>query len=248
MKLHLAPDERLIPEEGWHVLHLFYQIDHSNWSLLSDSEQLAAKTQFTEVAQDIRSHPDTQLVTCSVVSPKADIACLILTPDLHDLNIFEKSLTLSLGPDLLTPVYSYLSLSVRDQYFAAQEPSDDDVKEFLYPTMPDWPVCCFYNFSMRRNPGENWYSLPAEDRSTILQAHAAENREFDGQVRQFTTSSIGLDDAEWHVTAFAQDTSAIRSLIHRLRFEDLSARFIDFGEFHIGIQLPLDELFRRVGI
>ena len=90
--------ERLIPEEGWHILHIFYQIDHSNWSMLTDSEQLEAKTDLTELAQDTRTHPETQLLHFSVVSPKADIACMILTPDLHDLNAFEKRMSQSLGP------------------------------------------------------------------------------------------------------------------------------------------------------
>ncbi len=38
----------LIPREGWHVIHLFYQIDRSNWSLLSDEEQLEAKNTWVQ--------------------------------------------------------------------------------------------------------------------------------------------------------------------------------------------------------
>ena len=34
----------IVPTEGWHVIHLFYQIDHTQWSLLSEEEQLKAKT------------------------------------------------------------------------------------------------------------------------------------------------------------------------------------------------------------
>jgi chlorite dismutase len=33
-----------------------------------------------------------------------------------------------------------------------------------------------------------------------------------------------------------------------MRFDEVSARYAEFGDFLIGIQLPLDELFRRVGI
>ena len=53
----------LVPAEGWHVMHLFYQIDHGQWSLLSDSEKREAKTQLSELVQEIRSHKDTQLLT-----------------------------------------------------------------------------------------------------------------------------------------------------------------------------------------
>jgi peroxiredoxin len=33
-----------------------------------------------------------------------------------------------------------------------------------------------------------------------------------------------------------------------MRFDEVSARFAEFGDFYIGIQLPLDELFRRVAL
>ena len=31
-----------------------------------------------------------------------------------------------------------------------------------------------------------------------------------------------------------------------MRFDAVSAQYADFGEFFIGLQLPLDEMFRRV--
>lgn len=268
--------ERLIPEEGWHILHIFYQIDHSNWSMLTDSEQLEAKTDLTELAQEIRTHPETQLLLFSVVSPKADIACMILTPDLHDLNAFEKRMGQSLGPDILTPVYSYLSMTERSEYTTtaeiySKELVDDDgvvegseehqakMAEFehrmkkytqdrLYPNMPDWPVFCFYNMNKRRNVGQNWYASDFETRRQLMLGHARIGRTYAGKVRQLITGSTGLDDAEWGVTLFAHDTYQIKDIVYKMRFDEVSSVYADFGEFYIGIQLPLDELFRRVGI
>src|SRR5438270_13279198 len=34
----------LVPEQGWHCVHLFYRIEFSQWQLLSPDEQRAAKT------------------------------------------------------------------------------------------------------------------------------------------------------------------------------------------------------------
>jgi chlorite dismutase len=31
-----------------------------------------------------------------------------------------------------------------------------------------------------------------------------------------------------------------------MRFDEVTARFGEFGDFHIGMQLPLDVLFRRL--
>jgi predicted flavoprotein YhiN len=45
----------LIPKEGWHVLHLFYHIDHSQWALYSEDEQRHAKVRLTELIQEIRA-------------------------------------------------------------------------------------------------------------------------------------------------------------------------------------------------
>jgi len=77
-------------QEGWHVLHLFYHVDYTQWSLLSDDEQRQSKVRFTELIQEIRATPDTQLLTFSIVSPKADLGFMLLTPDLHVANAFEK--------------------------------------------------------------------------------------------------------------------------------------------------------------
>jgi len=61
---------QLWPQEGVHVLHLFYRIEHGQWSLLSPDEKIAAKTALTELVQEISSTPDTQLLVFAMVSPR----------------------------------------------------------------------------------------------------------------------------------------------------------------------------------
>jgi chlorite dismutase len=78
--------------------------------------------------------------------------------------------------------------------------------------------------------------------------HAITGRKYHGKVRQLITGSTGLDEFEWGVTLFAHDTYQIKSIVYEMRFDEVSARYAEFGDFLIGIQLPLDELFRRVGI
>ncbi|MEI7925086.1 MAG: heme peroxidase, partial [Chloroflexota bacterium] len=88
-------------------MHLFYQVDHAQWALFSNEEKRQAKTHLTELVQEIRATADTQLLSFSIASPKADLGFVLLTPDLHVANAFEKRLSLSLGPEILSPVYSY---------------------------------------------------------------------------------------------------------------------------------------------
>jgi len=264
----------LVPEEGWHCLHLFYRVEHGQWQLLSRDEQQAAKTNLAKLVQEIRAIDSTQLLTLSVVTPKADLGFMLITPDLHAANRIEKQLSISLGADVLTPAYGYLSLTEESEYITTEEEyvqsldeetKRDSVKleqalatfrdrikhyrqDRVYPTLPDWPVVCFYNMSKRRGEQRNWYALPYDERRKLMKGHATVGREFAGKVKQLITGSTGLDDAEWGVTLFARDTFQIKAIVYQMRFDPVSADYADFGEFFIGIQLPLDELFRRLQI
>jgi hydrogen peroxide-dependent heme synthase len=264
----------LVPEEGWHCLHLFYRIEYGQWQLLSREEQNAAKTNLSSLVQDVRAMESTQLLTLSIVTPKADLGFMLITPNLHNANKIEKQLSLSLGTDVLMPVYSYLSLTEESEYITTEEDYAETLtreqnirpdsekfaeamhsfrermkhyrQERVYPTLPDWPVVCFYNMSKRRGDQRNWYALPYEERRELMKGHATVGREFAGKVKQLITGSTGLDDAEWGVTLFARDTFQIKAIVYKMRFDPVSAEYADFGEFYIGIQLPLDELFRRL--
>lgn len=265
----------LVPREGWHVIHLFYQIDHAQWSLLSDEEKRAAKTRLTELVQEIRATKDTHLLTYAIATPKADLGFMLLTPDLQVACAFEKQLTLSLGPEILSPTYSYLSQTERSEYTTSSEqyaaetlvgekglvPDSPEyrqaLKEFedrmehylqhrLYPVLPDWPVICFYPMSKRRSGADNWYSLSYEARRELMAGHARVGRTYSGRILQLITGSTGLDEYEWGVTLLAKDTLDIKAIVYEMRFDEVSARYAEFGDFYIGMQLPLDELFRRV--
>ncbi len=264
----------LAPAEGWHVLHLFYHIEHAHWDMLSPDEQIRAKTNLMRLIQEIRSTPGTQLLAFSILTPKADIGFMLLTADLHVANAFEKRLTLSLGTDVLTPSYSYLSMTEWTEYVSSEEEYAAKItaekgfaagsqelaaemetfhkhmakyrQDRLYPNMPDWQVFCFYPMSKRRNDGNNWYAQDFTERRKLMAGHATTGRKYSGRVRQLITGSTGLDEHEWGVTLFSHTTTDIKAIVYEMRFDEVSARFAEFGDFYIGIQLPLDELFRRV--
>lgn len=263
----------LVPQEGWHVLHLFYHIDLGMWAQLTDEDQRERKTRFAKLVQMIRSHPKTQLLLFSMMSPKADIGIMLLTPDLQDANRFEKQLALALGPDILAPAYSYLSMTEWTEYSEKEEEAIERLKkegleegseaftkrldewkahmkkyyqDRLYPNMPDWPVFCFYPMNKRRGTDDqNWYALDFAKRRQLMSGHARVGRNWAGKVRQLVTGSTGLDTHEWGVTLFAHDLYNIRNIVYEMRFDEVTYRFGEFGDFYIGIQLPVDELLRR---
>lgn len=262
----------LVSQEGWFVVHLFFHIEHGVWAALTPDEQRERKTRLAELVQTIRSHPKTQLLTFSMVTPKSDIGFMLLTPDLHDANRFEKQLSVALGPDVLVPAFSYLSMTEWTEYSEKEEDAkaritkenanaEEAEKKFaewqshmkkyyqdrLYPNMADWQIFCFYPMSKRRGTdNQNWYALDFQDRRTLMQGHARVGRTWAGKVRQLITGSTGLDTHEWGVTLFAHDLYNIRGIIYEMRFDEVTHRFGEFGDFFIGIQLPVDELMKRV--
>ncbi len=266
--------EPVIPSEGLHVLHLFYRIEHGAWRDLGREDQLAARTDFASIIQEIRATPDVQIVTLGMVTPKSDLGIMLAGPDLQVLHGFEKRLALSLGPDILTPVYSYLSMTERSEYTTSDEEYAAELRgekglapdspgfaaaleEFrgrmakyskhrLYPGLPDWPVLCFYPMSKRRAPGQNWYALDFETRRELMKGHAAVGRRWAGKIIQLITGSAGLDDHEWFVTLFAHNTEEVKKIIYEMRFDPVSAEYAEFGEFLIGLQLPVHVLFSRL--
>jgi peroxiredoxin len=208
-----------------------------------------------------------------MVSPKADIGFMLLSADLHAANAFEKRLSLSLGPDILNPAYSYFSLTERSEYTTTTEQYATDLakegilhgspeheqkvadfkarmekylKDRMYPVLPSWEVMCFYPMSKRRGQTHNWYALPYDDRKRLMSGHAKIGRAWHGKILQLITGSTGLDDWEWGVTLFAHDPLDIKGIVYEMRFDEVSAAYAEFGEFFIGMQVPLDELFRRV--
>ena len=265
----------LVPAEGWHVMHLFYHVDHAQWELYGDDEKRQAKTRLTELVQEIRATPNTHLLIFSVTTSKADLGFMLLTPDLQVANTYEKQLGLSLGPEILSPAYSYLSLTEGSEYTTSREQfiaetligekgladgSPEFVAELgefdarmaqylkrrLYPVLPDWPVICFYPMSKRRNGTDNWYALPFDQRRQLMAGHARVGRHYQGRILQLISGSTGLDEYEWGVTLLAKNTADIKAIVYEMRFDEVSARYAEFGDFFIGLQPPLDVLFRRI--
>ncbi|MCA1964472.1 MAG: chlorite dismutase family protein [Prosthecobacter sp.] len=264
----------IIPQEGWIVQHLFYSIDHGFWAALTPEEKAERTARLHETVQRIRSHPKTQLLSFSMVSPKSELGFMLLTPNLQDADLFAKELGLALGPDVLNPIYSYLSMTEWTEYSEKEEEASERIQrteglepgseahqkrmaewkahmdkyysDRLYPNMPDWQVMCFYPMSKRRNVGANWYAQDFAKRRELMGGHAKTGRKYAGKVRQLVTGSTGLDSHEWGVTLFAHDIFQIKSIVYEMRWDEVTTQYGEFGDFYIGIQLSIEELLQRV--
>ncbi|HVS61502.1 MAG TPA: hydrogen peroxide-dependent heme synthase [Gemmatimonadaceae bacterium] len=123
------------------------------------------------------------------------------------------------------------SLSDRSQ----KERASAHVMRRLYPELPaEMPYVCFYPMSKRRDESQNWYTLSLDERSRLMQSHGLTGRRYAGKVQQVITGAIGLDAWEWGVTLFAKDALDFKKLVTDMRFDEVSARYAEFGDFYVG--------------
>jgi len=113
----------------------------------------------------------------------------------------------------------------------------------LYPRQPDeMPWICFYPMDKRRNVQQNWYTLGLGERARLMQAHGRAGRRYAGKVSQIISGSVGFDDWEWAVTLFSGDPIHFKNLVTDMRYDEATAIYGEFGEFHVGRRVPADDL------
>jgi len=222
------------PSEGWGVLHLFYDVDRER----AEREAGGAKRAIDAVAS--LEADDHQVLTFAVLGHKAELGFMALGPDLARLQAFQHELTEA----PLTPRSSFVSLTERSEY------TDDEerARARLYPQLPAKRVVGFYPMSKRRGPDANWYALPFDERKELMGGHARVGRKYAGRVVQLITGSVGLDDWEWGVTLLADDPAVLKEIVYEMRFDEVSARYGEFGPFAVGLMCEPAEALRRVGL
>jgi chlorite dismutase len=114
-------------------------------------------------------------------------------------------------------------------------------KEYEYyrlnPDLQDWELMGFYPMNKRREGGDNWYALDSDVRKKLMGGHARVGRKYGGRISQLITSSTGIDDWEWGVTLVAHQMDALRDIVYEMRFDEVSARYGEFGPFYINLRL-----------
>jgi hydrogen peroxide-dependent heme synthase len=222
----------LVPDEGWGVLHLFCKVTPR-----TDAEAIirAVKT-----AEEFGQ----QVICFAVLGHKADLGFMIVGPDLVALRSTQSAIVhpgLELGS-------SFVSLTEVSEY--ARGIPADRLDPRLHPKLPPSGkrAICFYPMSKRRDGEDNWYRLDYERREALMREHGTTGRKFTGRVLQLVTGSTGLDDFEWGVTLFAVAPDDLKECVHKMRFDEVSARYADFGPFYTGVVAPVEEVLSLCGV
>lgn len=215
--------------EGLGVLHLFCKIPEQ---LFHNKKGKLFRAIETARASSM------QVVTVSILGHKADVAFMVLSNDWAQLRSFQTAVAAS-GLEI---VDSYVSLTEISEY--AQGVPEEMRNARLYPELPpdDKKAWCFYPMSKRRNPTQNWFTLPFEKRKELMYEHGASGRKFSGRVLQVITGSTGVDDYEWGVTLFCVHPDDLKDVVYTMRFDEASAEYAEFGSFYSGYVISIEEL------
>lgn len=217
---------------GWAVLHLFCRVGQ--------------QTDRSAVRKAVGATTDAghQVITVATLGHKADVGFVALGPDAGRLRRLQSDLRHA----EVQVAYSFVSRTEVSEY-AAGLPAEM-LEARLHPLLPPEgkPAFCFYPMSKRRLASDNWYTLPYEERLRLMHGHGRVGREFRGRVLQLVTGSTGLDDWEWGVTLFGITHDDLKECVYRMRFDEASARYAEFGPFLAGTVGSVDEVLDAAGL
>ncbi|MDN4071519.1 MULTISPECIES: hydrogen peroxide-dependent heme synthase [Fictibacillus] len=229
--------------EGWYCLHDFRKMDWVSWKAISSDEREAAIKEFMtflEKWEGVEARREGSHALYSIVGQKADFMLMLLRPTMEDLNEIENAFNKTTFAQYTIPAYSYVSVVELSNYNPSNDAdpeTDPRIQGRLKPELPKWKYVCFYPMDKRREGNDNWYMLPMEERKKLMYSHGMIGRSYAGKVKQIITGSVGFDDWEWGVTLFANDVLQFKKLVYEMRFDEVSARYGEFGSFYVGNQL-----------
>ncbi|MGE3820108.1 MAG: hydrogen peroxide-dependent heme synthase [Isosphaeraceae bacterium] len=266
----------LVPETGWHFLHVFFQVDRVALATIAPDVRERGRQEFATILTPGAEGGPEQVQCFAVPGHKADFGVMMAGKDLKAVHGIQIALQASsLGAAFRTSSSFYSITEVSEYVPDAEEYAkilqdreglDPETPVFkarvnsyaqrlgpmnqqrLYPDFPDWPCLCFYPMSKMRQGEQNWYTLPFEERGELMAQHGRSGMRFAGKVSQVITASTGLDDWEWGVTLWARNPQYLKDIVYTMRFDESSARYALFGEFYFGYILPPAELLETLRV
>lgn len=232
--------------EGWYALHDFRRVD---WSALMGlpagerDEVIAEAVAFLQGAEAVTDAPEGSSAAYAIIGHKSDLLLLHLRPRLEELLELERRFNRTRLAAMTTQPYSYFSVTELSLYEASARGGSTSPEELmqspfvikrLKPLVPDHPYVCFYPMNKRRGETVNWYTASMEERRALMRQHGATGRKYAEEITQMITGSTGLDDWEWGVTLFGRDPLPIKKLVYEMRFDEVSAKYAEFGPFQVG--------------
>jgi hydrogen peroxide-dependent heme synthase len=252
--------------EGWYALHQTFATD---WQALRDEGDEARAALAGEARRlfEAWSRPERGGWSAAfrLVGGGADWMFVHFRSSLDELADVQLQLARSGFGRALERRYDYLSVTEAGLYYATAEAAREaeprsreferriaeaaeaelqsaHVRTRLFPEPPaEMRYVSFYPMDKRRAHGQNWYTLPIEERNRLMREHGLTGRRYANRVFQVISGSVGLDDWEWGVTLFARDALEFKRIVTEMRYDEASAVYGEFGQFLTGIRIAADE-------
>jgi len=241
-------------DEGWFVLHDFRTVDWDAWREAPERERERAikeGTQYLQRHEAVDDADEGDSGVFSVLGHKADLLVLHFRPTIDQLSRAERRFEGTALASFTDQTTSYVSVTEisgysTPEFFEEPEAVDEGTRRYmeskLTPEIPDEGYVSFYPMTKRRGETHNWYDLDFEERADLMASHAETGKGYAGRINQVIASSVGFDDHEWGVTLFADDPTDIKDIVYEMRFDDVSAKYSDFGQFYVGRRFPPSDL------
>ena len=255
---------------------MYYRFDRRVLRGMSASDVTEGCRQLELALDPAGESAPARLQTSAVSGHKADFSLMLLDADPLKLDAVHHRLMSGPLGVAIEPTYSFVSLTEVSEYVPSveqygqrlveegEDPNGPAYKaklkayeqrevmmkrQRLTPDLPPWPSTCFYPMNKKREVGENWFSLPFEDRNKLMAEHGRSGMKFAGKVTQLITVSVGLDDWEWGVTLWARNPEFLKEIVYKMRFDEASARYAQFGPFYVSYVMTPAEMLKhcRVG-
>jgi hydrogen peroxide-dependent heme synthase len=246
---------------GWHSSHLYYSFDRTALRNLTSDDRAAGSRDLVAALDPAASDAPTRLQTTITSGQKADFGVMLLDSDPLKIDRVHQRLVAGRLGSAIVPRWSFISMTEISEYVQSEEQfgerliaegMDANTAEFktrvkgyadrlvdmnrqrLTPDFPPYQATCFYPMNKKRKVGENWFTLPKEERGRLMIEHARSGMAFAGRVSQLITVGLGVEDWEWGVTLWAANPEYLKEIVYRMRFDEASARYAEFGPFYTG--------------
>lgn len=260
------PEPSVIPINGWHCGHYFYRFRREE---MDASLSGACQQQLRDALNAEDSSAPSRLASYWISGHDADFAVMAMDPEPGKVeSVHQQIMAPKLGR-YVEPVWSFVSMSEVSEYVptiegfrerliaSGADPESPELaakvsayerrlpmmnEQRLRPEFPTWPAACFYPMNKSRVVGANWFTESFSHRNALMAEHAQSGIAFAGKVSQLITVGVGLDDWEWMVTLWARNPQYLKDIVYKMRFDEASAKYAEFGPFYVGYTATADEI------
>ena len=254
--------------EGWYALHQVFT--HDAGAHVSGGD---ARSESTQVLPSLAADADGWSAYARLIGSSHDVLAVHLRPTLDEIGDVGRQTRCWANDQRLSLDYSFLSVTEAGLYhLTAQSPARPRARsrETRRPRRCGKQLARARRRSVRTRTCKRGCSraIPRTCRTSASTrcpsavrraklvmpiarrtepAHAGPRPDWTalrGAVVQIITGAIGFEAWEWGVTLFAADPLDFKKLVTDMRFDEVSAKYAEFGEFFVGKLTSPAELLR----